>query len=281
MKPPPFMYLRPETLDEAVRIMAEHGDGARPLAGGQSLLPLLAMRAVRPTHLVDLERVPEMQGISVDSGHVRIGAMVRQRDLEHDPRAPGLVRAAIPHIGHFQIRNRGTVGGSLSHADPAAEWPALALVLGAVMVAASVRGRRTIAAEDFVVGPQQTTLAPDEVLVEVMLPAGDVGFGFTEVTRRGLGDFALAGAACQAGMVAVFGAGPRPQRLRTVEDFLGSGGNALSAEVVALAAAEIQATEDLSASAGYRRRTAARLVGTVVRQSRNPARDSGGSGPWS
>jgi aerobic carbon-monoxide dehydrogenase medium subunit len=141
---------------------------------------------------------------------VSIGAMARQRDIEHDPRMPGLVRAAVPHIGHFQIRNRGTVGGSLSHMDPAAEWPAVALPLDAVMVAASVRGRRDITADDFMIGPQMTSLEPDELLVEMVLPMRNEGLGFAEVTRRGLGDFALAGAACQDRAVVVFGTGLRP-----------------------------------------------------------------------
>ena len=269
MKPPPFEYHRPEVLQEALGLLAEHGDQARPLAGGQSLVPLLAMRLVRPGHIVDLDRVAELRQIAVADGRVRIGAMARQRDLEHDPRMPGLVSAAIPHVGHFQIRNRGTVGGSLCHLDPAAEWPAVALALDAVMVAASVRGRREIAADDFMLGPQLTGLAADELLVEVIVPLRDEGFGFAEVTRRGVGDFALVGAACQASAVAVFGTGPRAQRLTAVEDLLNSGGGT-RAEVAALAATEIQATDDLHTSSRYRREVAAMLVGAVVEQSQTP-----------
>jgi aerobic carbon-monoxide dehydrogenase medium subunit len=269
LKLPPFEYHRPEVLEEALGIMAEHGDQARPLAGGQSLVPLLAMRRVRPSHVVDLHRVAELQRISVAGGRVRIGAMARQRDLEHDPRMPGLVKAAIPHIGHFQIRNRGTVGGSLCHMDPAAEWPAVALALDAVMVVASVRGRREIAADDFMLGPQTTALEPDELLVEVVVPLGDEGFGFAEVNRRGVGDFALVGAACHGSAVAVFGAGPRAQRLTAVEDFLNSGGGT-RAEMSALAATEIQATDDLHTSSQYRREVAAALVGVVVEESQTP-----------
>jgi aerobic carbon-monoxide dehydrogenase medium subunit len=266
LKPPPFEYHRPEMLEEALAILAEHGDQARPLAGGQSLVPLLAMRIVRPSHIVDLHRVAELKQISVTDGRVRIGAMTRQRDIEHDPRMPGLVRAAVPHIGHFQIRNRGTVGGSLSHMDPAAEWPAVALALDAVMVVASVRGRREIAADDFMIGPQMTALEPDELLVEVIVPFRDDGFGFAEVTRRGLGDFAVVGAACQASAVAVFGTGPRAQRLTAVEDFLKSG-SGTRAELSALAATEIQATDGIHTSSDYRREIAAALVGTVVEES--------------
>jgi aerobic carbon-monoxide dehydrogenase medium subunit len=269
LKPPPFEYHRPEVLQEALGLMAEHGDQARPLAGGQSLVPLLAMRRVRPSHVVDLHRIAELQQIAVVDGRVSVGAMARQRDLEHDPRMPGLVRAAIPHIGHFQIRNRGTVGGSLCHLDPAAEWPAVALTLDAVMVAASVRGRREIAADDFMLGPQSTGLEPDELLVEVIVPVRDQGFGFTEVTRRGLGDFALVGAAYQASAVVVFGTGPRAQRLTGVEDLLNSGAGTRAA-VAALAATEIQATDDLHTSSRYRREVAAMLVGAVVEESRTP-----------
>ena len=273
MKPQPFEYHRPESLDQTLQIMAELGDQAKPLAGGQSLVPLLAMRVARPGHVVDLQRVAELRQISVADGRLRIGAMVRQRDIEHDARMPGLVKAAVPHIGHFQIRNRGTVGGSLSHMDPAAEWPAVALAVDAVIVAASVRGGREIAADDFMVGPQMTSLEPDELLVEVIVPLRDEGFGFAEVTRRGLGDFALVGAACQGSAVVVFGSGPRAQRLTGVEGFLKSGGGA-SAEISALAATEIQATDDILISSHYRREVAATLVGAVVEQAltrRGPA----------
>ena len=149
--------------------------------------------------------------------------------------------------------------------DPAAELPAVALVLDAVMVAASVRGRREITADHFMIGPQMTALEPDELLVEVVLPVHDDGFGFAEVTRRGMGDFALVGAAVQGHAVAVFGAGPRPQRLLAVEEFLNSGGGG-RAEVSALATSEIEATTDIHASSDYRRHVAASLVGGVVEE---------------
>jgi aerobic carbon-monoxide dehydrogenase medium subunit len=263
LKPLPFEYHRPETLEEALQVMAEYGDQARPLAGGQSLVPLLAMRLVRPGHIVDLHRVAELRQISVADRRVKIGAMVRQRDIERDPRMPGLVGTAVPHIGHFQIRNRGTVGGSLSHMDPAAEWPAVTLALDAVMVAASIRGRREISADDFIIGPQLTALEPDELLVEVAVSVREERFGFAEVTRRGIGDFALVGAACQGTAVVVFGAGPRPQRLHAVENFLKSGGGT-RAEVSTLATTEIHATDDVHASSPYRLEVAAALVGAVV-----------------
>lgn len=274
MKPPPFEYHRPESLDDALALMAEFGDEAKPLAGGQSLLPLLAMRLTAPAHIVDLQRLDELRRIEADTAALRIGALVRQRDLERDRRTPGVVARAIPHIGHFQIRNRGTVGGSLAHMDPAAEWPALALVQEAVIVAASTRGRREIPAADFIVGPLMTSLEPDELLVEVVLPASEAGFGFAEVEARS-GDFALAGAVCQGSAVAVFGTGSRAQRLGGVEALLADGAQPAEAELVAAAAAEIETTGDIHASAEYRRDVAARLVAEVVREAR------GGSAAWS
>jgi carbon-monoxide dehydrogenase medium subunit len=262
VKPAPFEYHRPESLEAALQLLAAHGDEAKPLAGGQSLIPLLAMRLALPGHIVDLQRVPELRGISVDDSGVRIGAMVSQREVERDGRMPDLVAAAVPHIAHFQIRNRGTVGGSLSHMDPAAEWPALALVLDAVMVAASTRGRRELPARDFVVGPMMTALEPDELLVEVVLPAAGEPFGFAEVERRS-GDFALVGVACYRQAVCVFATGPRPQRLERVEEFLRGGGRP-GKELEALAASEIEATGDIHASAEYRRQVGASLVGRLV-----------------
>jgi carbon-monoxide dehydrogenase medium subunit len=262
VKPSPFEYHRPESLEAALQLLAEHGDEAKPLAGGQSLIPLLAMRLALPGHVVDLQRVADLRGISVGDHKVRIGAMVSQREVERDARMPGLVAAAVPHIAHFQIRNRGTIGGSLAHMDPAAEWPAIALTLDAVMVAASVRGIREVPARDFMVGPMMTALEPDELLVEVVLPAAQERFGFAEVERRS-GDFALAGAACQGEAVCIFAAGPRPQRLVGVEEFLRGGGR-VGDDLIALAASEIEATGDIHASADYRRQVAARLVGRVV-----------------
>jgi carbon-monoxide dehydrogenase medium subunit len=262
VKPAPFEYHRPESLEAALQFLAVHGDEAKPLAGGQSLIPLLAMRLALARHIVDLQRIPELRGIRVDGSGVRMGAMVSQREVERDARMPGLVAAAVPHIAHFQIRNRGTVGGSLSHMDPAAEWPALALVLDAVMVAASVRGKREIAARDFMVGPMMTALEPDELLVEVVLPAAEERFGFAEVERRS-GDFALVGAACHGRAVCVFATGPRPQRLDRVEEFLRGGGRT-GRELEALAASEIEATGDIHASAEYRRQIGASLVGRLV-----------------
>jgi len=262
MKAAPFEYRRPESLEEALDLLAEHGEEAKPLAGGQSLIPLLAMRLAQPALLVDLERVPGLKGLRDG----RIGAMTSQARLANEAALPGVVKAALPHIGHFQIRTRGTVGGSLCHADPAAEWPALAVLLGAVLHVRSRRGRREVKADEFFVGPLTTSLEPDELLLEVELPAAAGGFGFAEVERRG-GDFALVGAAAQGGAVVVFGTGARPQRLVGVEANLAAGG-ATGPELRALAEHEIEATGDIHASAAYRRSVGAALVERVVAEAR-------------
>jgi len=262
MKSAPFDYRRPESLEEALALLAEHGDEAKPLAGGQSLIPLLAMRLAQPALLVDLDRVPGLKGARAG----RIGAMTTQARLENEAELPGVVKAALPHIGHFQIRTRGTVGGSLCHGDPAAEWPALALLLGAVMHARSRRGQRAVPAAGFFLGPLITALEPDELLVEIELPAPAGGFGFAEVERRG-GDFALVGAAAQGTAVVVFGTGAAPQRLAEVEGYLAAGGGP-GRELRALAEREIQATGDIHASAAYRRRVGAALVDRVVARAR-------------
>jgi len=262
VKPPPFDYRRPDSLAEALAVLAEAGDEARPLAGGQSLVPLLAMRLARPSLLVDLRRLPELRGIEAGGGALRVGAMTREAELERASGVPPVVAAALPHVGHFQIRSRGTVGGSLAHMDPAAEWPALALLLDAELEAASVRGRRAIAAADFALGPLTTALAPDELLVSLTVRDAGGPFGFAEVERRP-GDFALVGAACHRGRVVVFATGGRPQRLARCEAYLREGGEP-GAELRALAEAEIEATGDLHASAAYRRRVGARLVERAV-----------------
>jgi carbon-monoxide dehydrogenase medium subunit len=258
-----FEYARPDSLAEALELMARYGDDCKPLAGGQSLVPLLAMRLARPAILIGLERIQELRGVSPGSGTVRIGAMTRQCELEDNPAAPALVRAAVPMIGHFQIRTRGTVGGSLAHMDPAAEWPALALAQAATVVVASRRGSREIPAQELAAGPLMTTLEPDELVIEVILATGEPPGQIREVARRP-GDFALVGVATQAGRIAVFGAGPMPQRLPKCERHLEEGGGP-GAELVALAAAEIVAWDDVHASAAYRRQVGARLVDQVVR----------------
>jgi CO/xanthine dehydrogenase FAD-binding subunit len=195
VKPAPFRYVRPETLEEALEKLAEGGDEAKVLAGGQSLVPALNMRLLRPTLLVDVNRIVGLDGVTTN-GTMTIGATVRQADSRI--RAHPLLAEAIPHVGHFVTRNRGTVCGSIAHADAAAELPlALVAVEGAV-VAASREGRRTIAAGDFFLGPYTTALASHELVVETVWPTpldGD-GLAFEELAQRG-GDFALCMAAAR------------------------------------------------------------------------------------
>src|SRR3954466_13078089 len=173
MKPAPFEYHRPDTVAEAVGLLAAHGEEAKPLAGGQSLVPMLALRLARFEHLVDVNFVDGLSGLDSGDGWLGIGAMTRQAAVERDASvaagAPLLARAT-PLIGHFQIRNRGTVGGSLAHADPAAEYPAVALTPAAECEAQSPRGRRTVAAAGFFTGTWTTALSDDEVLTGISFP---------------------------------------------------------------------------------------------------------------
>jgi CO/xanthine dehydrogenase FAD-binding subunit len=255
-----FGYHRPGSVDEAVEMLARYGSAAQVLAGGQSLMPLLALRRARPEHLVDVQQVGELAGIWRAHGLIRFGAMVRHRDVQRDGAVPPLMRFAARYVGNIEVRNRGTLGGSLAFADPAAEWPAVALAMEAVLVAVSVRGRREIAAQDFLSGAYVTSLAADELLAEVLVPEPGTGFGFVEAARRGPGDFALAGAVCCGEAVVVFGAGDRPQRLPVVEEAAGSGESADG--LAEIAAAEIEATSE------YRRRLAAGLVVRAVNEAR-------------
>jgi CO/xanthine dehydrogenase FAD-binding subunit len=202
MKPVAFAYHRPASLDEALDLLSEHGDEAKILAGGQSLVPAMNFRLAQPAVLIDINRVAELAFLEqAKDGGVRIGAMTRQRAAEQSAlvaaRAP-LVHQALPHIAHVQIRNRGTVGGSVAHADPAAELPAVVLALSGRMRAQSRRGSRWIAAADFFTGLLSTALAADEILVEIELPPAPAraGHAFVELARRS-GDYALAGVAVQ------------------------------------------------------------------------------------
>ena len=249
MKAAPFEYHRPSTLAEALELV---GEEARPLAGGQSLLPLLAMRLSRPERLVDLQAVRELQMREGD----RLGAMVSNARLERDGGLPPLVAAALPRIGHWQIRTRSTVGGSLAHMDPAAEWPALALALDAVVVAISARhGQRRIPAAELPLGPLTTSLAADELLVSLELPAWaeTAPWHFEEVARRP-GDFALVGVAATKPpdappRVAVFGAGPVPVLVAPGRE----------------PSQQLEPATDVPASAAYRREVAARLVDRALK----------------
>jgi carbon-monoxide dehydrogenase medium subunit len=272
MKPSPFEYERPESLADALQVLATYGDRCKVLAGGQSLIPLLAMRLAQPEVIVDVARVRELSGVDRNGSRIRIGAMTTNAEMERRQDMPSPPSQALPHVGHFQIRNRGTIGGSLAHMDPAAEWPALLLAMEGEVTLQSVRGRRALAAADFVQGPLMTALADDELLVEVTLPTDGRGAGFAEVARRP-GDFALVGAAChrarsgRAGVVA-FATGTQPHRLPRLEAAL-EDGVPDEAELVRLAAAELTVGGDIHATAEYRRQVGARMVARAVRQAWN------------
>lgn len=198
MKPAPFEYHRPDTIEDAVNLLAELGDDAKILAGGQSLVPMLAMRLAYFDHLIDITRLGELQGIELRGDELWIGAGTTEAAVGSNRvvrEAVPLLTRVTPFVGHFQIRNRGTLGGSIAHADAAGEYPAVALTLDAVMEVLSPRGRREIAAADFFAGLWETTMASDEVLTAVRFPvwSGRSGLGVAEFARRH-GDFAIAGA---------------------------------------------------------------------------------------
>jgi aerobic carbon-monoxide dehydrogenase medium subunit len=280
VKPAPFEYFEPASVEEAVGLLAEHGDGAKLLAGGQSLVPLLAFRLVRPACLVDLNRIDGLAAIEACDGGVAIGAMARQRALERSAlvraRAP-LLHEAARLIGHPQIRNRGTVGGSLAHADPAAELPAVVTALDATLIAQGPAGRRELAARDFFRSYLTTALATAEVLVEVRLPAGPprTGGACLEVSRRP-GDFALIGLVavvtldgedvCRRARLVFFGAGPVPKVADGAErELVGQPiGEGTLARAAAAAAEELSPDSDIHATADYRRRVGGALVRRAV-----------------
>jgi CO/xanthine dehydrogenase FAD-binding subunit len=269
MKPPPFEYDDPRTLEEALGLLAEHGDEAKVLAGGQSLVPLLNFRLARPERLVDLNGIGELDYLRFENGRLRIGALTRQATLERSAevaqRLP-LLTEAVKLVGHVQIRNRGTVGGSVAHADPAAELPVAFAALGARFHARSTRGQRSFSPEQFFRTHLTTALEPDELLTEIELPlppAGS-GFAFLEFARRH-GDFALGGAAVQALLgsdgrceqvaIALLGAAPTPLRRPQVEAWLA--GRALdettAAEAARQAASDVNPSGDIHGSGEYRR----------------------------
>jgi aerobic carbon-monoxide dehydrogenase medium subunit len=233
VKPPPFDYHRPATLDEALALLADDPD-AKALAGGQSLVPILNFRLGRPSALVDLNGISELAGIRVEAGTLVVGAMTRQWDLEHTEHAFPLLRDALRHVGHTATRCRGTVGGSLVHADPTAELPVCALALGAELVTS----RRTIPADEFFVSVFTTALEPGELLVEVRFPEPVGETSFREVAHRH-GDFAVVCVARSGDRVAVGGLGATP--------VLWDGG-------------ELEPIGDLFAPAGYKRAIAERLI---------------------
>ena len=233
MKPATFQYLAPDNLQGAIEYLSENAPDANLLAGGQSLVPMMNFRLARPKVLIDLNLIPELAFIREDKNHLVIGAMTRERDIENDKleheHSPLLHRATL-NIGHLPIRSRGTIGGSIANADPAAEYPAVILALDASLKALSVRGAREIPAEEFFEGALSTALDADEILTEIRIPKApeDSGAAFEEIARR-KGDFALAGVAAQVTLkkgivkgvrVAACGVGASPIRLRNTEEIV-------------------------------------------------------------
>jgi carbon-monoxide dehydrogenase medium subunit len=275
MKLPAFEYACPATLAEAVALLASRNGDAKALAGGQSLVPMMAFRIASPSLLVDLRKL-DLRWIDIAEDGVRLGAMVRWRDILDDARLDlvhPLLKAAIGHVAHYQIRNRGTVGGSIAHADPAAEMPGIAVTCEAEIAVVGAGGRRVIGAEGFFIAPLVTALAVDEIIAEIRLPAWPAGrrWGFQEFSRR-RGDFAMAAAAVfydvdDAGLavnahIGAIGVGDRPLRLRTAEaEVNGKAVDAAVSERAGVAAsAAVDPPDDIHASGAYRRS----LVGTMV-----------------
>jgi len=277
MKPAPFAYHRPATLDEALALLAEHGGEAKPLAGGQSLIPAMNFRLARPAVLVDLNRVAELGYVRAGRDGLQIGAMTRQRAVERSEAvrsAAPLLAEAMPFIAHPQIRNRGTVGGSLAHADPAAELPAVMLALEARFRARGPQGERWIPAGEFFTGILETALGPDELLLEVVVPKSPArtGYAFAELARR-RGDYALVGVAarvtldrrgrCQAARITLFSVGDGPVLATAAAAMLDGqepSPEAMRAAADAAAQRDIDPPSDIHASAAYRRRLAAVLT---------------------
>jgi aerobic carbon-monoxide dehydrogenase medium subunit len=272
MKLPPLEYHAPHTLEEVLDLLHEHGDEAKVMAGGQSLMPMMAMRLARPAQLVDINDVGALGGIDDQGELLAFGATTRERDAERSPlvaeRLPVLAEA-LPFIGHVSIRNRGTIGGSIAHADASAELPAIALVTDAHLVARSSRGERTISADDFFVSHYTTTLSDDECLVEVRVPTGPPGAGwsFQEVARRP-GDFALVGAVAMVTLadggdvdrarICLFGVSDRPVRTGEVEAALaGATPSVGTFDAAATDAAEnLEPASDMHGDSAYRRHLA-------------------------
>ena len=283
MKAAPFEYVRAESLEHALDCLNQHGMDAKAIAGGQSLVPMMAMRLARPTVLLDIYRLPELRQVGIDAGCVRMGATTRQRVVEHDAAlhaALPLVRDALRWVGHIQTRNRGTVGGSLVHADPSAELPLAATVLNATLrLQSQVDGERRVPAQEFFLGPMFTATGETECLAEIEWPVwpGRVVTAFEETAMRH-GDFAMASAACQLELDAdgicrraAFGAGgvdgtPRafPQ---LAQQLVGHRIDAASAREVAHAAMqETEPGSDLHADAEYRRHLGVVMLSRVLLQ---------------
>lgn len=276
MKLPDVDYIRPKTLKEALETLAANGDVAKLIAGGQSLMPMLAFRLLAPTLLIDIGRLPELKTIDITDDGIRLGALTTWHAIERHPTLKTehpLLTAAIGHVAHYQIRNRGTVGGSLAHSDPAAEFPAIVRTCGAQIVVANPQGERVIEADDFCLGPMTTALEPDDIVIQIRFPRWPKTrrWGFKEFSRR-RGDFAVAAAAVFYDMndaghvrdthVGIIGDVDGTRRLAEVEALLNGRtlDRALIHQARHLAERTANPSEDIHAPAPYRRA----LIGVMV-----------------
>ncbi|MGB7543220.1 MAG: xanthine dehydrogenase family protein subunit M [Burkholderiales bacterium] len=277
MKAPRFAYARPASIAEALAVLAEHGDEARILAGGQSLVPMLNLRVAAPRVLIDINRIADLSGITVTQDHVRIGALTRHAEIERSAdiaRHLPLVAQAMPQVAHAAIRNRGTFGGSCALADPAAELPACALALDATFIVAGPKGERRVKAAEFFRGMYATALGADELLVAAEFPLARPGYSsaFGELARRH-GDYAMVGVAAHGSVaggklsdvrVVFFGVGDRPLRATKLERALeGKGASAIDR---ALDALDLDPRADLQASVATKKHLARVLAGRVLKQ---------------
>lgn len=283
MKPSEFSYVVPDTVQEALALLRDGDEGAKLLAGGQSLVPVLNLRLARPSLLIDLGRIPELRRLKHRAdGALVAGAMTRHRDFELSPlvrESLPIVYAAMPSVAHVQIRNRGTIGGSLSHADPSAEWPALCVACEATFTLHSVNGVRSVDAEAFNLGLYTTALRQNEMLTEIAFPPWSVNrrWGFQELSRR-RGDFAIVGVACVidtdelgrsvAARIVLFGASDRPILVREAADVLIGRvpSNNVIRDAARVVAATVSTRSDLHASAAYRTELAEVLSRRALQQ---------------
>ncbi|MEM7587299.1 MAG: xanthine dehydrogenase family protein subunit M [Acidobacteriota bacterium] len=294
MKPAAFDYVAPDSLEEVLAVLAEQGDDAKILAGGQSLVPMMNFRLAQPTLLVDCNRLSELDFVRAgEGGSLHIGAMTRQRRVEQDPlvarRAP-LMHGTLPYVAHPQIRNRGTVGGNLAHADPASELPVIALARDFEMRLQRAGSERRVAAKDFFIGLLETALEPEEMLTEIVIPplAPRTGWGFTEFSRRH-GDYAQVGVAalvtldasdvCRQARLVYLSVGETPTDAPRAAQLLV--GTSLDEEAMQAAADmaaehEIEPSGDIHASEAYKRHLARVLTVRVLREANERAKQAGG-----
>jgi CO/xanthine dehydrogenase FAD-binding subunit len=289
LKSPPFEYARTASIEEACELLSQHGDAAKLIAGGQSLVPMLAFRLLRPSWLIDINEIAALKFVAFETDAVRIGACTRQCVIARDDvlaaRVP-LLRQALVFVGHTQTRNRGTLGGSLAHADPSAELPLVAQILEARLVLRAKSGTRTLAAAEFFAGPMMTNLQADECLAEIHWPVWrerKTGSAFTEISRRH-GDFAMVAAAAQIAIddqgickrvtFGVGGAAPVPVAFpELAQSLVGHRLDKAKARAVAQqAAATLEPESDTHASAAYRRHLAGVLVSRMIQQAYDAAR---------